>query len=428
MSMLRLLSIIVAVLALAARTSGQGSICAHGGGADWDDASHKEMVRWMVERAQRTPDEPPAAVILGAVPREPDEPDAAADAFRAGGATPRALVITAENADDPAVAAAIGNARIVWIRGGDQSRYVNWWKGKATERAIRAVFDAGGVVGGTSAGCAVLGEVTYDARNGSLRPEQALTDAHHENLTLTEGFLNLVPGVLFDTHFTERGRLGRLPVMMARAKADFGKAVLGVGVDHGTALTIDQHGKARVIGKHTVTFLTWRDATQAVCGPGQPRIADMGMTVLPANAEYDLIACRVVSPGVPSERLVGAEPPIAGTGRPPGLVQCAGVWARDGHLERRMSNTLRTLAQAGMATGTLWGPGATVLRDGETCVRSQAEDEAHAGPALLAFTLAEGALATQRDPLVIVDARLHILPAGWGVDYHTGRAVPPREP
>lgn len=424
--MLRTLCSLLALFLLASAAVAQGSICAHGGGADWNDPSHREMVRWMVERARRMPDETPAAVILGAVPREPDEPDAAADAFRAGGAVPRALVITADNADDPAVAAAIEGARIVWIRGGDQGRYVTGWKGRATERAIRKVFESGGVVGGTSAGCAVLGEVTYDARNNSLRPEQALTDAHHQNLTLTDGFLNLVPGVLFDTHFAERGRIGRLPVMMARAKADFGKSVLGVGIDHGTALVIDPRGTARIIGQHTVTFLMWHDATHAACEPGQPLVTGMGMTVLPAGAEYDLTARRLLTPGVPPERLVAMQPPLCGTGVPPQLVQCARAWARDGHLEHRMRGTLRELVQSPMATGVLWGPGATVLRDGESCVRSEPEDGTGTGPALLALTIPEGAQLSQHGPLVIVDARLHILPAGWGVNYRTGETVPPR--
>src|SRR5262249_52199271 len=158
-------------------------------------------------------------VVIGAVPIEGE--DSRVPLFkRLGASDVTPMVVTLENADKQETYDTIAAASVVFIRGGDQSRDVNWWKGTKTQAAIEGVFKKGGVIAGTSAGCAVLGEVDYDAIHGGLSPREALSDGRHDNLTLTTGFLDFVPGVLFDTHFTERGRLARLPVMLAHCKLD----------------------------------------------------------------------------------------------------------------------------------------------------------------------------------------------------------------
>ena len=174
----------------------------------------------MVEKGNHGP-----AVIIGAIALDAEDlPDNREALFKQLGAKScTSLIINEKNADAQETYDAIAAATIVFIRGGAQERYVNWWKGTKTEQAIHAVFNKGGVIAGTSAGCAILGEVTYDSKNGSLKPTEALEDSCHKNLTLTTDFLGLVPGVLFDTHFTERGRIARLPVMLAHVRDDLHK-------------------------------------------------------------------------------------------------------------------------------------------------------------------------------------------------------------
>ena len=61
----------------------------------------------------------------------------------------------------------IGNAEALFIAGGDQSDYVNNWKGTLVEEAIHGLVDRGIPIAGTSAGTAVLGGLVYAAQRKS---------------------------------------------------------------------------------------------------------------------------------------------------------------------------------------------------------------------------------------------------------------------
>src|SRR4029077_16559375 len=62
------------------------------------------------------------------------------------------LIIPDRNAaQDPAVAELIRHAEAVFIAGGDQSRYVNFWQGTPVQDAINAHLASGKPIGGTCA-------------------------------------------------------------------------------------------------------------------------------------------------------------------------------------------------------------------------------------------------------------------------------------
>ncbi|MBA2556597.1 MAG: Type 1 glutamine amidotransferase-like domain-containing protein, partial [Chloroflexi bacterium] len=204
--------------------------------------------------------------------------------------------MNSSNANSPAVEAAILAADIVWMRGGDQWQYVSQWGGSLAEQAIRTVYARGGVVGGSSAGCAVLGEVIYDAMNGGVLPQEALANPYNQFMTFTTGFLELGAGLLFDTHFTERGRLGRLPIFVARARADLGLDLIGVEVDDRTALCVYPDRTAVVRGEGAVTLLHRSADTQQKISPGAtPFVSPLVHTQLTQGYVYDLGGRQVVS-------------------------------------------------------------------------------------------------------------------------------------
>lgn len=267
----------------------QGYVCAEGGGNANKGAWSDEVFGWMVEKGQKGP-----VVIIGAIPLDDD--DRPALFTRLGAASVSSLVVDQSNADLQSTYDAIVQARVVFIRGGDQSRYVNWWAGTKTQAAIKAVFAKGGVIGGTSAGCAVLGEVVFDARKGSLSPSGALQNARCEELTLTPRFLDCVPGVLFDTHFTERGRLPRLAVMLASTATDLKLDVAGLGVDPRTAVCVGPDGVAEIRGEGTVTLLRIGQESTAELEPGQPpAIRKIGYAQWPAGYKVDLKNWEVIA-------------------------------------------------------------------------------------------------------------------------------------
>ncbi len=285
----------------------QGSICAEGGGSLSSDSWAAPAFEWMLRQARplATADGGPVrVVILGSVDDERDLPtdehlgqdeDATADRFKAMDSTVvRRLYINSTNANDEDVAKTIREAHIVWMRGGSQTRYCNMWKGTPVEAGIRAVFARGGVIGGTSAGCAVLGEVIYDAAGGSCEPSVALRDPFAQQISFTTGFLELTPGVLFDSHFTERARIARLAVFLARVRTELGRDVLGIGMDTRTALCIGPDGTAEVFGTGAACFMHLTPRSRLTIQPAQgnwptpPLVTDIAVRQIVAGEKINI--------------------------------------------------------------------------------------------------------------------------------------------
>jgi cyanophycinase len=139
-------------------------------------------------------------------------------------------------------------AKAIFIRGGDQWDYIRVWKETKTDSAVNHVFQNGGVIAGTSAGAAVLGDVDFSAKNGSAYPDEALLNPFYNRMQFESNFLNLIPDVLFDTHFIQRGRHGRLIAMLYNQHFSAGRDLIGIGVDDRTAFCISPDGIGEVMG------------------------------------------------------------------------------------------------------------------------------------------------------------------------------------
>ena len=154
-----------------------------------------------------------------------------------------------ESAYDPAVLAALKRADGIFLAGGDQSRYVRYWRGTPVAAALDAHVRAGKPLGGTSAGLAMQGEYLYGAMDGgSQTSPAALADPLGDGNTIETGFLHLdaLQGVITDTHFSERGRLGRLVAFVAKGEALADRPLIGLGVDEDAAVAVEGDGRARV--------------------------------------------------------------------------------------------------------------------------------------------------------------------------------------
>lgn len=305
----RLPRLVAASLFLSPLAWSQGYIAAEGGGSVGSGVWAPKVFDWMLTKAGGAGD----VVILGVSGAD----NTAAAAFLAAGANSvQNLAVTAALANTQQVYDAIRAADVIWIRGGNQANYVQWWNDTLTEQAIREVYDAGGAVGGTSAGCAILGELIYDSISGSLSPKEALQNPFSPKLTLTDDFLRLGDGMLFDTHFTERGRQARLAVMLARARADLGLDVLGVGVDDRTAFCVSPDGTAEVIGEGSVTILHRTPETTQVVLPGQPPIVTHLLhTSMTEGYVYDTVSRTVLArpANATLAPTIGPDPSFSGT-------------------------------------------------------------------------------------------------------------------
>jgi cyanophycinase len=187
------------------------------------------------------------------------------------------IIRSRKAAQDPRVSEVIRQAEVIFIAGGDQSRYVNFWKGTPVEAAMNAHVAAGKPIGGTSAGLAVLGQFDYGCLedkpdDADLTSREVLADPYTKRVTVVRDFLK-VPGmenILTDSHFAKRDRMGRSLGFLARIVQDgWSKAPREIAIDEKSALLMEASGRAKVVGAGLgVYFLQVTDAP-AVCKPGQ---------------------------------------------------------------------------------------------------------------------------------------------------------------
>jgi len=182
------------------------------------------------------------------------------------------LIIPNETAaNDPFVANTIQNAEALWIAGGDQSNYINYWTGTPVEQTLNILVSRGVPIGGTSAGMNVLAEFIYSAQaSQAVTSSEALADPFSKYVTLVRDFVNIpiLSEMLDDPHFVTRDRMGRDLAFMCRIYANgWSPTPLDIAIDEKTALLIDDRGTSTVVGSSTVYFLRAPGAPQ-VCQPG----------------------------------------------------------------------------------------------------------------------------------------------------------------
>lgn len=186
----------------------------------------------------------------------------------------RTLLITSRaQADHATTLSIVNNAEAIFIAGGDQADYLNYWKDTKLEAAINEAVNIRKVpIGGSSAGLAVLGSHYYGATAGSVVSTQALANPYHKYMAGLGGgdFLsvNYLQNVITDSHYAERTRQGRHFTFMARLVKDFGLGsiqVKGIGVDEATAVLVESDGSSKVFGAGNAYFLKSNGQQPEVC-------------------------------------------------------------------------------------------------------------------------------------------------------------------
>jgi cyanophycinase-like exopeptidase len=89
---------------------------------------------------------------------------------------------------------------------------------------------------------------------GSAYSDVCIKNIEDSHITLADDFLDAAPAMIFDSHFTNRGRLGRLVAFMASYEKEKNKRIMGVGVDETTALGITKDKLGIVFGTRSVSF------------------------------------------------------------------------------------------------------------------------------------------------------------------------------
>ena len=183
------------------------------------------------------------------------------------------MIDSREKAMRKQVGKRIREAEALFIAGGDQWNYVNYWKDSKVSEAIKFLIEEKKIpIGGTSAGCAVLSNYIFDAQHDTALSKDALSNPYTKAVSVSKSFIQLpfLENTIADQHYSQRERQGRHVVFMARMAKDFKiKKPKGIGVDERTAVCIDKDGNALVIGEGTAHFLISNREADA-CESGKP--------------------------------------------------------------------------------------------------------------------------------------------------------------
>jgi cyanophycinase len=158
-------------------------------------------------------------------------------------------------ANDPTVKAIIESADALFIGGGNQADYVNYWQGTPVQTAINDDVARGVPLGGTSAGTDVIGQFVYSALHGTITSAQALDNPFDNRVTLDQDFVDpssvsFLNNTIVDTHFVTRDRMGRMVTFLARIGTDGwspNNMPRGIGINEQTALEITPRGQATIV-------------------------------------------------------------------------------------------------------------------------------------------------------------------------------------
>jgi cyanophycinase len=199
------------------------------------------------------------------------------------------LVITSrDGAEAKFVAEKLRAAHAIYIAGGDQSNYVRYWTHTPVLEIVNSAMARGVPIGGISAGLAVQGEFVFSSMIDTITSPEAMANPYEPLMSLNRDFL-VEPGmigIITDSHFSQRERMGRSIAFMSRIiQDDWASSIHGIGIDETTAVVLDPSGRAKVLGKGAAYFMTL-DHKPEVCAYKKP-LTVHGVKILKVHAGKD---------------------------------------------------------------------------------------------------------------------------------------------
>ena len=195
-----------------------------------------------------------------------------------------------EAANNSEVIEYIREADALFIAGGDQNEYQEYWEGTETEEALNYLINDKKIpIAGTSAGMAIMGDYYYAPDHQGILSSEILNDPFHYNTqTIHRSDFLQVPylkRVITDTHLDRMNpanpetRYGRLLGLLAKVIYEDNNRLnnYAIGLEEGAFVAIDEKGIAKVFGNGTnigqdAYFLQTNGALPEQIEPGWPLI------------------------------------------------------------------------------------------------------------------------------------------------------------
>ncbi len=182
------------------------------------------------------------------------------------------------------------NCKVVFFTGGDQNRLTNDLLNTKLLDLIKKIYHNGGIIGGTSAGAAVMSKIMITGdeykNKDSTNPFSTIETG---NVVVAEGF-GFLDDVIIDQHFIKRKRLNRLISVVIE---NFTK--LGIGIDESTAIIVYPDKIFEVIGESQVIVFDASKSTDLTESEKEKLGgSNIIMHILLPKQKFDLNTKRVV--------------------------------------------------------------------------------------------------------------------------------------
>jgi cyanophycinase len=193
-----------------------------------------------------------------------------------------------EDAFDDARLKKIEQADSLFFSGGDQLHITSFMGGTPMQDLIEEKRGEGLVIAGTSAGAAMMSTSMIQKGDSNECPRLG-------GISFAPG-LDLITGAIIDTHFSQRGRYGRLLAAVAHHPQE-----LGIGLDEKTAIIV-RGNEFRVVGEGSVVVMDgngMKHTNLPYAKENEPiGIFEICTNVLPSGYKYDLKKREPISPSL----------------------------------------------------------------------------------------------------------------------------------
>jgi cyanophycinase len=252
-------------------------------------AESEEVVKELVELIRKKSD--PSVTVMTVATDQPEQAAAKYSSFFRGKGIKHVEIVDVSERDDAFDEKALDKIRradALFFTGGDQLNVTSLIGGSPLHDTIFEKYSEGFIIAGTSAGAMMMSNSMIISGRSDSAPAVG-------GVEIAPG-MNLLSSTIIDTHFSERGRHGRLITAIAHYPQD-----LGIGIDERTAI-VARNGQFKVVGEGVVTIIDGSEMHHSNL-PYRKQDQTLGIFgacfhVLPAGYKYDLKKREPISPSL----------------------------------------------------------------------------------------------------------------------------------
>ena len=200
------------------------------------------------------------------------------------------ILFNRKDADKDSLVEKLNGATGIFFSGGDQAFLTRDMLGTKLLEKVYDIYNNGGVIGGTSAGAAVMSEVMITGNELINKDSSEIfISIQKGNVEVKEGF-GFIKTAFIDQHFIKRKRLNRtITVVLENPK------LLGIGIDESTCIVVNPDETFEVIGENQVIVFDATNSTNIELDKnGNLGAENIRMDILINGDKFDLKTKEVI--------------------------------------------------------------------------------------------------------------------------------------